>query len=69
MWFGRYKIGDTIKFTSLSPYRFQIFRRTKQYINTFGEEVIVDNAEQALAEGEKLTQVTYKRLYRWTCLF
>lgn len=44
----RYKIGDTIKFTSLSPYRFQISGRTKQYINTFGEEVIVDNADHAL---------------------
>lgn len=44
----RYKIGDTIKFTSLYPYRFQISGRTKQYINTFGEEVIVDNAEHAL---------------------
>lgn len=44
----RYKIGDTIKFTSLSPYRFQISGRTKQFINTFGEEVIVDNAEHAL---------------------
>ena len=49
----RYKIGDTIKFTSLSPYRFQISGRTKQYINTFGEEVIVDNAEQALTEASK----------------
>ncbi|GGH22875.1 GH3 auxin-responsive promoter family protein [Sphingobacterium alkalisoli] len=44
----RYKIGDTIKFTSLSPYRIQVSGRTKQYINTFGEEVIVDNAEKAL---------------------
>ncbi len=44
----RYKIGDTIKFTNLAPYRFQISGRTKQFINTFGEEVIVDNAEQAL---------------------
>jgi len=44
----RYKIGDTIRFTSLAPYRFQISGRTKQYINAFGEEVIVDNAEQAL---------------------
>ena len=56
----RYKIGDTIKFTSLSPYRFQISGRTKQYINTFGEEVIVDNAEQALAEASKLTQARIK---------
>ena len=44
----RYKIGDTIKFTSLSPYRFQISGRTKHYIDTFGEEVIVDNADNAL---------------------
>ncbi|MFU1857629.1 GH3 auxin-responsive promoter family protein [Sphingobacterium sp. NGMCC 1.201703] len=56
----RYKIGDTIKFTSLSPYRFQISGRTKQFINTFGEEVIVDNAEQALAEASKLTHARIK---------
>ncbi|OOG15825.1 hypothetical protein BWD42_23370 [Sphingobacterium sp. CZ-UAM] len=56
----RYKIGDTIKFTSLSPYRFQISGRTKQFINTFGEEVIVDNAEQALAEASKLTNARIK---------
>jgi len=56
----RYKIGDTIKFTSLSPYRFQISGRTKQYINTFGEEVIVDNAEQALTEASKLTNARVK---------
>jgi hypothetical protein len=51
----RYKIGDTIKFTSLSPYRFQISGRTKQYINTFGEEIIVDNAEHALQVACKAT--------------
>lgn len=56
----RYKIGDTIKFTSLSPYRFQISGRTKQYINTFGEEIIVDNAEQALAEASRLTNARIK---------
>lgn len=44
----RYKIGDTIKFTSLNPYRIQISGRTKQYINVFGEELIVENAEQAM---------------------
>lgn len=44
----RYKLGDTIKFTSLNPYRFNISGRTKNFINAFGEEVIVDNAEQAL---------------------
>ena len=51
----RYKIGDTIKFTSLSPYRFQISGRTKHYINTFGEEVIIDNAENALGVACKAT--------------
>jgi len=56
----RYKIGDTIKFTSLSPYRFQISGRTKQYINTFGEEVIVDNAEQALHEACQKTAAIIK---------
>jgi len=45
----RYMIGDTIRFTSLNPYRIQITGRTKHYINTFGEELIIDNAEQALA--------------------
>lgn len=44
----RYMIGDTIKFTSLDPYRIQVSGRTKHYINTFGEEVIVENAEDAL---------------------
>ena len=56
----RYKIGDTIKFTSLSPYRFQISGRTKQYINTFGEEVIVDNADQALAIACRETDASIK---------
>jgi hypothetical protein len=45
----RYIVGDTIKFTSTSPYRFKISGRTKSYINTFGEELIVDNAEKAIA--------------------
>jgi hypothetical protein len=44
----RYKIGDTIKFTSLHPFRFRITGRTKHFINAFGEEVIVDNADNAL---------------------
>lgn len=56
----RYKIGDTIKFTSLSPYRFQISGRTKQYINTFGEEVIVDNAEKALHAACQATEANIK---------
>lgn len=44
----RYIIGDTIKFTSLFPHKIIISGRTKHYINAFGEEIIIDNAEQAL---------------------
>ena len=47
----RYMIGDTVRFTSLSPYRIQITGRTKHFINAFGEELIIDNAERALAEA------------------
>ena len=45
----RYKIGDTIRFTSTNPYKFVITGRTKSFINAFGEELIVDNAEQGLS--------------------
>lgn len=51
----RYMIGDTIKFTSLSPHRIQITGRTKHFINAFGEEVIIDNAENALEKACKET--------------
>ncbi len=44
----RYRLGDTIQFTSLSPYRFIITGRTKHFINVFGEELMIHNAEQAL---------------------
>ena len=47
----RYLIGDTVRFTSLSPHRIQISGRTKHYINAFGEELIVDNAEKGLAKA------------------
>ncbi|MBD1387469.1 GH3 auxin-responsive promoter family protein [Mucilaginibacter rigui] len=47
----RYMIGDTIRFSSLSPFRIQITGRTKHFINAFGEELIIDNAERALAEA------------------
>ncbi|WP_246011865.1 GH3 auxin-responsive promoter family protein [Chryseotalea sanaruensis] len=47
----RYNIGDTIKFTSKNPYRIKISGRTKHFINAFGEEVIVENAEQAIAKA------------------
>jgi len=44
----RYLIGDTIKFTSLKPYRIKITGRTKHFINVFGEELIIENTEEAL---------------------
>lgn len=52
----RYKIGDTVKFTSKHPYRIKISGRTKMFINAFGEEVIIENAEQALSKALELTQ-------------
>ena len=47
----RYLIGDTIRFTQKNPYKFIITGRTKFFINAFGEELIVDNAEKGLAEA------------------
>lgn len=44
----RYEIGDTVEFTSTNPYRIRFAGRTRQFINAFGEELIVDNAEAAL---------------------
>ena len=44
----RYMIGDTVRFTSTNPYKFTISGRTKHFINAFGEELIIDNAEQGL---------------------
>lgn len=45
----RYKIGDTVRFTSINPYRIKISGRTKHFINAFGEELIIENAEEAMA--------------------
>lgn len=45
----RYLIGDTIQFTSLQPFRIKVSGRVKHYINAFGEEVIVDNTDKAIA--------------------
>lgn len=45
----RYMIGDTVAFTSTYPHKIKITGRTKHYINAFGEEIIIDNAEKALA--------------------
>lgn len=47
----RYLIGDTIRFTQTAPYKFVITGRTKFFINAFGEELIVDNAERGLAQA------------------
>lgn len=47
----RYIVGDTIKFTSLKPYRIKVTGRTKHFINAFGEELIVENADQAIAKA------------------
>ncbi|MBR4380837.1 MAG: GH3 auxin-responsive promoter family protein [Bacteroidaceae bacterium] len=47
----RYMIGDTVKFTSKDPYKIVITGRTKHFINAFGEELIVDNAEKGLAKA------------------
>lgn len=47
----RYLLGDTIRFTETHPYRFRITGRTKHYINVFGEELIIENAETALARA------------------
>lgn len=45
----RYIVGDTIKFTSVNPYRIKVTGRLKHYINAFGEELIVDNSDKAIA--------------------
>jgi GH3 auxin-responsive promoter. len=47
----RYNIGDTIKFTSIAPYRIKISGRTKHFINAFGEEIIIENAETAITQA------------------
>ncbi len=59
----RYMIGDTIQFTSTKPYKFRITGRTKLFINAFGEELIIDNATEALhtvcrATGAEVVEFT-----------
>ena len=56
----RYQLGDTIQFTSLKPHRIQIMGRTKQFINAFGEELMVDNAERAMAHACLITSSTVR---------
>lgn len=56
----RYKIGDTIRFTSINPYRIKVTGRTKHHINVFGEELIIENAEEALKSICKKTGAEIK---------
>jgi hypothetical protein len=51
----RYLLGDTIQFTSLKPFRIKVTGRLKHYINAFGEEVIVDNTDKAIAIASEKT--------------
>lgn len=51
----RYKIGDTVQFTSVDPFRIKISGRTKHFINAFGEEVVIENAERAIARACEAT--------------
>lgn len=51
----RYLVGDTVQFVSLAPYRIRVSGRTKSFINAFGEELIVDNSDKAIAEAAAAT--------------
>jgi hypothetical protein len=51
----RYMIGDTIRFTSLNPYRIRVTGRTKHHINVFGEELMVENTDRAIAKACQIT--------------
>lgn len=59
----RYIIGDTVRFTSVSPYRIKITGRTKHFINVFGEELIIENTEKAL---ERTCQLTNSEVIDYT---
>lgn len=56
----RYVIGDTVRFTSVNPYRIKVVGRIQQYLNVFGEEVMVGNTDQAIAEVSKITGAKIK---------
>lgn len=64
----RYVIGDTVRFTSVKPYRVKITGRTRHYINAFGEELVIENADFAMAEtckkfGVKVIDYTAAPVY------
>ena len=52
----RYLIGDTVRFTSLNPYKIRVTGRTKHHINVFGEELMVENTDQAIARTCQITR-------------
>jgi hypothetical protein len=52
----RYLVGDTVRFTSLNPYRIRVTGRTKHHINVFGEELMVENTDQAIARACEITK-------------
>ncbi len=56
----RYQIGDTVRFTSTNPYRVKVTGRTKHHINVFGEELIIENTEEALKSICKKTEAEIK---------
>lgn len=56
----RYRIGDTVRFTSLFPHKFVITGRTKFFINAFGEELMVDNAEKGIRKACEETNAAVK---------
>ncbi|GAB5552607.1 MAG: GH3 auxin-responsive promoter family protein [Saprospiraceae bacterium] len=56
----RYSLGDTVSFTSVHPYRIKVTGRTKQYVNAFGEEVMVANTDKALTMACEETQAQVK---------
>ena len=56
----RYVIGDTVRFTSLSPYRIRVTGRTRHHINVFGEELMVENTDRAMAKACKIASVDVK---------
>jgi hypothetical protein len=51
----RYLLGDTVQFTSLYPFRIKVSGRLRHFINAFGEELIVDNADKAISAASELT--------------
>jgi len=59
----RYQIGDTVRFTSVNPYKIRVSGRTKHHINVFGEELIVENVEEAL---KKTTRITNSEIIDYT---